>query len=429
MTPFDFSGSESPFLDASRPFALRGATVVDPFAETASRRDLFVVNGILVDASEFRGGAEYDAEGLAVLPVLSDLHVHARDDILAAGTHGGFGSLVTMANNTPPIDNVDAVRAIAATRHPSVRLLPAACVTRGRAGREVVDMEDLVRLGGAVAFTDDGTMVADDGVMREAMSRAAALGVPVMDHAMVPALMGRGVVRDCPAARAGGWPVVPPETETEAVARDIALSRETGCAVHLQHISCAGSVELIRAARSEGLRVSGEATPHHLLLCAEDIPGDDANWKMNPPLGTRADRDAVRAGVLDGTLSVLATDHAPHPAAAKARGFREAPFGIVGLETALGASYEALVVESGMNLAEFVRRWTVGPGEVVPSCRADGPEFLCPGRKAPAFLVADFATRRPVDPSRFHGGATNSPFAGRRLPCVHGGLLRYGAGM
>ena len=419
-----FSDSAPFLLESIRPFTLRGATIVDPVAGTAHERDLFIDGVGHVADAPVAGSAEYDASGLVVMPPLADLHVHARDDILAAGDAGGFGVLVTMANSTPPVDSADAVCAIAATQHPRIRLLPASCVTRGRAGREVVDMEDIVRAG-AVTFTDDGTMVADDDVMREAMSRAAALGVPVMDHAMVPSLMGRGVVRDCPAARKFGWPIVPPETETEAVARDIALSRETGCAAHLQHISCAGSVELIRKARAEGLRVSGEATPHHLLLCAEDIPGDDANWKMNPPLGTRADREAVRAAVLDGTLSVLATDHAPHPAAAKARGFREAPFGVVGLETALGASYQALVVESGMELAEFVRRWTVGPCEVVPGCRTVEAGFLQPGEPAGAFLVADFSTRRAVDPGRFRGGSVNSPFAGMRLPCVHGGLWRY----
>lgn len=396
--------------------SLRDVTVVEPRLGTAAVRDLFVDHGRLVDAPP-ADAADIDAAHLVAFPPLADVHVHYRDDILAAGAAGGFGTLVTMANQKPPIDSVEALRAIAADSTPAVRLLPSACVTRGRTGREVVDMERLAREGGAVAFTDDGTMVADDDVMLEAMTRAAALDLPVMDHAMVPSLMAGGVIRDCPLARELGLPIVVPETESAAVARDIALSRRTGCAVHIQHVSCAASADLIRAARAEGLRVSGEATPHHLLLAAEDIPCDDANWKMNPPLGTRADRDAVRQAVLDGTLSVLATDHAPHPADAKARGFREAPFGIVGLETALGASYQALVVECGMDLVEFFRRWTVGPGDLIRPCALPDGEYFRLGT-SPRFVLADFSARHEVDPAHFLGGATNSPFKGMFLPGV-----------
>ena len=416
--------SDLPHFPLSEAFVLRGVTVVDPVPGTEEERDLFVADGRFL--SEPPGGpvAEVDAAGLVAFPPLTDVHVHARDDIVAAGRAGGFGRLVTMANQSPPVDTPEAVRAMSALGRDGVAVLPAACVTRGRAGCEVAELESLAREGGAVAFSDDGTMVADDAVMEEAMERAAALGLPILDHAMVPALMGAGVVRDCAAARACGWPVVPPETETRAVERDIALSRRTGCAVHIQHVSCAASVERIRAARADGVRVSGEATPHHLLLCAEDIPGDDANWKMNPPLGTREDREAVRRGVLDGTLSVLATDHAPHPAAAKAHGFAGGPFGIVGLETALGASHRALVEECGMPLVEYIRRWTTGPASVVSACPLPEVPWFADGPARP-FVLADFGTRRTVDPSRFLGGTANSPFRGLPLACVHGGVARF----
>lgn len=406
----------------SHSFTLQGVTVIDPLQGTATVRDLTVANGLLLDAPT-PSTPTFDASSLTLFPPLSDLHVHARDNILAAGSLGGFGHLVTMANQTPAIDSVERVHALRQSLlHPHLAIHPSACVTQERAGHAVADLEDLAHDAGVVAFTDDGTMVADDAVMAEAMTRAARLHLPIMDHAMIPSLMGHGVIRTCPTATRLGLPLVPPETEVQAVARDIALSRQTGCAIHLQHISCAGSVELIRAARAEGLPVSGEATPHHLLLSAEDIPSNDANWKMNPPLGTRADRDAVRDAVLDGTLSVLATDHAPHPATAKARGFLTAPFGIVGLETALGASYVALVEECGMSLVSFLQRWTTGPAEVVPACT---PSFSLKEDPCPAFILADFHTRRPVNPALFVSGSTNTPFTGRALPCVHGGLYRY----
>lgn len=409
-----------------RDYVLRGVTMVEPVVGLERVGDLFVEGGVIVEG--FRAGMrEVEAAGKVIFPPLSDVHVHARDSILEAASCGGFGHVVTMANQVPPVDSVETVQAMRALHHEHVRVDPAACVTRGRLGEEVADLEALAAAG-AVAFTDDGTMVADDAVMEEAMVRAAALGMPILDHAMVPSLMGSGVAYDGPTARRLGLPLVPPETEVEAVARDIALSRKTGCAVHVQHISCAGSVALIRQARADGVRVSGEATPHHLYFSAEDIPRDDGNWKMNPPLGSRTDREAVRAGVLDGTLSVLATDHAPHAAELKARGFRKAPFGIVGLETALGASYRVLVEECGMSLMEFIRRWTVGPGEVIPVCAPMARECFALGER-PNFVLADFQKRCPVEPTRFVSGSVNTPFTGEMLPCVHGGVSRFARGI
>ena len=253
---------------------------------------------------------------------------------------------------------------------------------------------------GAVAFTDDGSFVADAHVMEVAMRRAAALGIPVMQHAVVPELLAGGVIRDCPVARRYGLPVMPPEAETEAVRRDIALVRVTGCALHVQHISCAGTVELIRAAQREGLPVTGEATPHHLLLSCDDIPSDDANWKMAPPLGTREDVAAIREGVKDGTLGIFATDHAPHPAAKKVGGFLAAANGIVGLETAVAVTWQVMVEEEGMSPLEWTRRWTVGPAALVKKPLS--------GR-----TVIDLQANRAVDAAVFHSKSRNQPYAGR----------------
>ena len=270
---------------------------------------------------------------------------------------------------------------------------------------------------GAAAFTDDGSMVADDAVMESVMRRAAALGKVVMDHAVVPSIAGAGVIRDCPAARRLGLAVFPPEAEIEAVARDIALCRRTGCAVHIQHLSCAGSVDLIRSARREGLPVSAEATPHHLMLAAEDIPGDDANWKMNPPLGTREDVAALRRGVLEGVIGCFATDHAPHAPELKAKGFAAAPFGVIGLETELPATWTAMVEESGMAPLEWARRWICGPAAILgiptPSLVIGAPACAAMIYPEPwTFQEDDIASK-----------SRNSPFLGRIFGLSVLGLL------
>ena len=337
-----------------------------------------------------------------------DVHVHFRDPGVpeaetratgaAAAAAGGFVCVTTMPNTTPAGDSVAWLREQIEDRSLPVRIAPAACITKGRLGREVADLERLAEAG-AAAFTDDGSFVADENVMREAMRRAAALGRPVMQHAVVPSLLGGGVIRDCPVARKFNLPVMPPEAETEAVRRDIALCRETGCALHIQHISCAGTVELIRAAQREGLPVTGEATPHHLLFACEDIPGNDANWKMAPPLGNRDDRATIRAAVKDGTLGLFATDHAPHPAAAKKGGFVGTANGIVGLETAVAVTYHVMVEEEGMDVNEWAKRWTEGPAHLI-------------GEEPDGETVIDLQANRTVDPAAFKSLSRNMPYAG-----------------
>ncbi len=372
----------------------------------------------MIDASELAAARVIDpqqgTDTLAdsrylVLPGLIDVHVHFRDPGMteaenrasgAAAAHaGGFAQVVTMPNTTPAGDSPAWIREQLEDPSLPVRIWPSACISRGRAGREVADLEALAAAG-AVAFTDDGSFVDDARVMEDAMRRAARLGKCVMQHAVVPELLAGGVIRDCPVARRFQLPVMPPAAEIEAVRRDIALVRTTGCALHVQHISCAGTVELIRAARREGLPVTGEATPHHLLLSCEDIPGDDANWKMAPPLGNREDVAALREGVIDGTLSLFATDHAPHPAAKKSGGFISSANGIVGLETAVAVTWQAMVEESGMSPLEWARRWTTGPAALIKKPLV--------GR-----TVLDLKALRKVEPERFLSRSCNQPFTGR----------------
>ncbi len=359
-----------------------------------------------------------DASGMLLTPGLWDVHVHFRDpgngraeDALSgaqAAAAGGFTRVTTMPNTMPAGDNPVWVRNQVEAQLP-VKILPAPCITKERRGLEVADLEALAAAG-AAAFTDDGAMVADEEIMRTAMRRAAALGKPVMEHAVVPSIAGPGIIRDSPLARRLNLPLFPPEAEVRAVLRDIQLCRETGCATHIQHISCADSVAAIRAARAEGLPVTGEASPHHLALAVEDIPGDDGNYRMNPPLGNRADVRALRAGVLDGTLTIYATDHAPHTADTKVKGFLKASFGVIGLETAIGVSWQVMVEEEGQTPLAWVAGWTTGPAALLgmpvptltPGCLAD-------------FTLIDTSRAWRVDPTAFKSRARNTPFAGWEL--------------
>ena len=299
-----------------------------------------------------------------------DVHAHFRDpgmpeaetsaSGLAAATRGGFAAVVVMPNTTPPGDSCAWVRKnLHITSPDSVRVFPSACITMGRRGEKLSYMFNLVE-DGAVFFTDDGNYVEDDDVMEDAMWCARGRGVAICDHAMSWKNHPHGVIRDCALARKLNLPIIVPEVETDAIRRDLSLCRVTGCRLHIQHISTAQGVELIREAQKEGLPVSAEATPHHLLLTCDDLTVDDANFKMAPPLGTREDRAELRKAVKDGVL-MFATDHAPHPSAAKSQGFEKSANGIIGLETAVAITYQVMVEEEGMPLADWARAWTEMP--------------------------------------------------------------------
>ena len=398
---------------------LVNAHVIDPVAGRDENSDLTIRGGILQPhGSDGSGLPRIDAAGLIAAPGFWDVHVHFRDPGNSfaetrrtgaeAAAAGGFTHVVTMPNTFPAGDSTAWVREQIEDTLP-VKILPSACITRGRQGKEVADLENLA-FAGASSFTDDGAMVANDEVMRAAMRRAKALNKAVMDHAVVAGIALNGVIRDCPLARRFGLPIFPPEAETEAVLRDIRLCRETGCATHIQHISCAGSVAAIRAARAEGLPVTGEASPHHLALAAEDIPFDDGNYRMNPPLGTREDVRAIRDGVRDGTLTLFATDHAPHAVETKAKGFLKAPFGVIGLETAIGVTWKVMVEEEHMPLPEWVARWTTGPAALL----GQAAPALAPGKMADLVLI-DPCTPWQVNPETFRSLSRNTPFAGWTL--------------
>ncbi len=405
-------------------FLIKGVRILDPVAKIDAIRDLFIENGrFSAVPNPLPGDLKIiDARGLAAAPGFMDLHVHLREpgneaaETVSSGclsaARGGFTTIVVMPNTNPPLDSPAEVQALASRARTAglIHVLPAPCITLGRAGHEVADLAALDQVG-AVAFTDDGCTISNDAVMESAMRKAAQLHRPVMDHALDPKLAGHGVMHDGHTSKQLGLPGIPSEAETVTVDRDIRLSRKTGCAVHIQHLSAAGSVELIRTAQKDGLPVTAELTPHHLALTDADVdPSKPECFKMNPPVRSEADRSALIQGLLDGTLTCFATDHAPHTAATKAKGFLAAPFGVVGLETAAGITYTLLVNKGLMTALDWVARWTTAPARIIGLT----PPSLAIG--APANLVLlDLNSEWVVNENDFASKSRNTPFSGWRL--------------
>ena len=345
-------------------------------------------------------------------PGFVDVHVHFRDpgmptaETTASGAEaarrGGFAAVVTMPNTSPAGDSVEWVRRQLDGSWP-VKIIPSVCITEGRLGKKVADLERLAEAGAAF-FTDDGSYVCEDAIMESAMKRIADLGMVVCDHALVP---NGGVLRDCALARRLSLPVIPAAAEIEAVKRDISLCRTTGCRVHIQHISTAGGVELVRLAQKEGLPVTAEATPHHLLFSCEDLTEDNANFKMAPPLGNHEDRAELRKAVKDGVL-MFATDHAPHPAQTKSSGFLTSANGIISLECAVAVTYAVMVEEEGMDVEAWARAWWELPRWIVA-----GAEQITTKTR----LCIDEKNPRKVDISSFASLSRNCPYDGMAFSC------------
>ena len=350
------------------------------------------------------------------LPGFLDVHVHFRDPGMSAAEdmstgiesawRGGFAAVVTMPNTSPACDSTELV-SYQTRLSGDVLVFPSAALTKGRLGKEVSDIEKLAEAGAAF-FTDDGSYVADTKVMEEAMRRCAKLGMPVCQHAMDPAIQAGGVIRGCALARKLGLPVIPVRTETAAIERDISLCRTVGCRLHVQHISTAEGVNLVREAQKEGLPVTAEATPHHLLLSCDELSADDANFKMAPPLGNNEDRAELRRAVKDGVL-MFATDHAPHPASTKSLGFAKSANGIIGLETAIPITYAVMVEGEGMSVEAWARAWSEMPSALLP----ERFRTLLSGRTT----SVEIGAMRKVDVSAFASRSRNCPYDGMQFDC------------
>jgi dihydroorotase len=376
-------------------FWIANARVIDPAAKRDELGDLFIRDGLIVPAPtsvDRKLAVKLEAAGLVACPGLVDIHVHFREpgqthkETIATGTRaaaaGGFTTVVCMPNTIPPADNAGTIQFIhdAARRDAVVKVHPTGGITVGLAGEVLAPIGSLKRAG-VVAITDDGDCVQSNELMRRALEYAKMFDLTVMDHCQDRSMTRQAVMNEgVMSTRLGlrGWPNA---AEDLIVSRDVVLSSCTGAHIHLQHISSRHSVEIIRQAKARGQRVTAEATPHHIALTESALAGYDTNFKMNPPLRTEADRREIIAGLRDGTIDCIATDHAPHTDYEKDREFDYAPNGIIGLETALAVSIEVLVRQNKFKLAQVVDLLTRRPARLLglaAGTLADGaPADVC----------------------------------------------------
>lgn len=385
--------------------------------------EILVVEGKIKAIGEaiVREGHEWvDCKGGMISAGLIDVHVHLREPGFEhketietgakAAVKGGFTTISCMPNTRPSIDSVETVKYILdkAREAGMARVIPYGAITIRQLGKELTDFAGL-KEAGIFALTDDGVGVQSTSMMKTAMKAAAELGISIVAHCEDEDLLIPGAaLHDGVVAARHGLPGIPSESESIHVGRDILLAEQTGVHYHVCHISAKESVRLVRDGKRAGVNVTCEVTPHHLLLCDEDIPNNlDTNWKMNPPLRSREDRAALIAGLKDGTIDMIATDHAPHTAEEKANGINRAPFGIVGLESAFPLLYTHLVQTGELTLKTLVELLTIKPAA------AFGLPYGRLEVGAPADLtVIDLETEKTIDPTTFASKGTNTPFTG-----------------
>src|SRR5437763_7691262 len=411
--------------------------LVDPSQQLDAKLDLLIEDGLVarVDRKIKANVETIDADGLLVVPGLIDLHCHLREpgqehkETIATGTRaavaGGYTAVCAMANTVPPNDERAVTEMIIAeaARNGSCRVYPIGAVSRGLEGKELAELADL-RQAGCVAVSDDGKPVYNAQLMRRALEYCTLLSIPVIAHEEDANLTDGGVMHEGYFSTLLGMGGIPAASEETLVARDVILARVTGAHVHIAHVSTAGAVESVRNARAAGVHVTCEVTPHHIALGDDSVQSFSTNLKMNPPLRSKEHRDALLAGIADGTIDAIATDHAPHHFDEKNVEFDLAPFGVIGLETAFAVCHERLVRTKIIDLPRLVDLMTCGPARTF---RLPGGT-LKPGSPGDVALF-DLQTPYEVKPP-FHSKASNSPFIGQTLPgravtTIVAGVVKY----
>ncbi len=426
----------------TQPILITGGRVIDPSRGIDEITDLYLTDGRIADIGRDLGSPDdarrIDASGLVIAPGLIDVHVHLREpgqeerETIATGAAsavaGGFTGICAMPNTDPVIDNQGAVGFVKAKGEAArlARVYPIGCVSVGQRGEQLAEFGEMVGAG-AVALSDDGHPIMSSQLMRAALEYARTFDVPIADHCEDMPLAAGGAMHEGIISTRLGLKGIPAAAEEIHVARDCILAELTGGHVHLCHMSTRGSVELIRRAKEKGLRVTAEAAPHHFALTHERVGDYDTNAKMNPPLREIEDRDAIRAGLADGTLDCIATDHAPHHYDAKEREFDDAPNGIIGLETALSIGIQELVQPGRLSLSALIDRMSAAPAKL---WKLEGGTLARGG--VADIVVFDPEATWTVEAARIRSRSRNSPWLGMALPglvrwTLVGGRVVYGA--
>jgi dihydroorotase len=402
-------------------FILKGGRVIDPGRDVNEIMDIAVADGKIMSPDSVGDDAkQIDASGLIIAPGFIDMHVHLRqpgntasEDIAsgtAAAAAGGFTAVVVMPNTSPVADNTGAIDYL--RRHAekaSAKVLPCGALTKGLEGKDMAGIGSL-KAAGVIAVSDDGRCIQNNELMRRIVQYCKSFNLPVLDHCEENVMASDGVMHEGVWSTLLGMRGIPAAAEELIVARNILFAKLVDWKIHIQHVSTAGSVEMIRRAQRDGIPISAEVTPHHLTLIDENIKKFDTNYKMNPPLRSEEDRQALIAGLRDGTIAVIATDHAPHTETAKLVEFDYAPNGIIGLETAVPVCLTELYHPGVMTISELVARFTTGPAEVLGLNTAT----LASGAVAD-ITILDLDKEFTIDKNEFRSKSRNTPFDGMQV--------------
>lgn len=407
---------------------IKNGIVIDPASKSEEKADVLIIDGIIskidkeIDKrTEYKADDVIDAKGCFVMPGFIDLHVHLREpgfeykgtvatETLAAA-HGGYTTICAMPNTKPVIDNKDRINFIhnKAKAESPINVLQIGAISKNQAGEQISDIEEMAAVG-CPAISEDGKSVMNLDLYVRAMEIAKKVGIPIMAHCEDKTLALDGAVNAGKKAEELGVHGIRNSAEDVIVARDIMLAKETGVHLHLCHCSTEGSVQAICAAKENNINITAEVCPHHFVLTEDDIPGDNANYKMNPPLRTRKDVDALKEGLKNGLIDVIATDHAPHTPHEKHQSIEKAPFGVIGLETAASLTYTYLVEEGYLTIMQMAEKMSYNPARIISIDKGTVQE-----EKIADIVVFNPNEEYEIQAKDFQSKAVNSPFVGMKV--------------